>query len=90
MLLVRRRLNDGAKYFGPCTDSKAVRKHCPFCGQFSRSAPAERILSQELRIALLKLSFRQVFGTCAGLVSVEDYRAMIDEAIAFLEGKVDL
>ncbi|NLM38582.1 MAG: excinuclease ABC subunit UvrC [Firmicutes bacterium] len=90
VLLVRRRLNDGARYFGPYTDSKAVRETLAFL----RAIFPIRTCRKEIRPGAsdrpcLNYHLGRCLAPCAGLISVEDYRAMIGEAIAFLEGKVD-
>jgi len=90
VLLVRRRVNDGARYFGPYTDVKAVRDTLDFL----RAIFPVRTCRKDIKPGAsdrpcLNYHLGRCEAPCAGLVSVEAYRAMIDEVIAFLEGKVE-
>lgn len=90
VFLVRKRLKDGAKYFGPYTDGKAVRDTLGFL----RAVFPVRTCRKDIKPGAsdrpcLNYHLGRCLAPCAGLVSVEDYRAMIDEVIAFLEGKVE-
>lgn len=90
VLLVRRRLNDGARYFGPYTDVKAVRETLDFL----RAIFPVRTCRKDIKPGAsdrpcLNYHLGRCEAPCASLVSLEDYRAMIDEVVAFLEGKVE-
>ena len=88
-LTVARRVEaDGARYFGPYYGTSAIRQ---VTGLLRRAFP--------LRTCTLKLppakplrpciSFEmgQCLGPCAGLVTQEAYRALVEEVIAFLKGR---
>ncbi len=88
-LTVARRVEaDGARYFGPYYGTSAIRQ---VTGLLRRAFP--------LRTCTLKLppakplrpciSFEmgQCLGPCAGLVTQEAYRALVEEVVAFLKGR---
>lgn len=86
--VVRRRKQDGGRYFGPYTNVKAMRatlrtlrkifpiRTCPFSLPSSRSIPL-----------CLDYHIRRCMGPCQGMVSQEDYWRMIDGVCLFLSGK---
>lgn len=88
-LTVARRVEpDGARYFGPYYGTSAIRQ---VTGLLRRAFP--------LRTCTLKLpparplrpcisyEIGQCLGPCAGLVTQEAYRALVEEVIAFLKGR---
>lgn len=90
VLLVRSRVNDGARYFGPYTDVKAVRETLDFL----RAVFPVRTCRKDIKPGAsdrpcLNYHLGRCEAPCAGLISKEAYGAMIDEVIAFLEGKVE-
>ncbi len=87
VLIVRNMLQDGARYFGPFTSSQAVhqsletiRRLFPYC---TRDPEAARRKGRPC----LYYHMGRCPGVCIGAISKEDYRAIIDRIILFLEGK---
>jgi excinuclease ABC subunit C len=88
LLIVRRRKPDGARYFGPYTNVKAMRatlrtlrkifpiRTCSFPLPSSRSVPV-----------CLDYHINRCLGPCQGMVSHADYRRMIESVCLFLSGK---
>ena len=86
--VTRRYVNDGSRYFGPYTDAGALRttmdslrkifplRHC------NHDLPEKRGARECLNYHLGKCS-----APCHGHISRDDYRAMIDEVLLFMEGK---
>ncbi|MBN1142439.1 MAG: excinuclease ABC subunit UvrC [Deltaproteobacteria bacterium] len=86
--IVRRVKKDGARYFGPFHSSSEVRqtlkriyrlfplRHYPMkrCGRRSRPC--------------LYYQLGQCSAPCHGKIGAEDYRRLVDGAIAFLSGKI--
>ena len=88
LTVARRVETDGARYFGPYYGTSAIRQ---VTGLLRRAFP--------LRTCTLKLpparplrpcisyEIGQCLGPCAGLVTQEAYRALVEEVIAFLKGR---
>ncbi|MHB1133596.1 MAG: excinuclease ABC subunit UvrC [Chloroflexota bacterium] len=87
---IRRKMaSDGARYFGPYTDSRSVRrtldllgKMFPFCAADWTAAPPKR--------ACLKYHIGRCLGPCVGACTREEYMAVIDQLCRFLEGKTEV
>ena len=90
VLMVRRRLNDGARYFGPYTDVPAVKKTLSFLRTLFPLRTCSKIIveGQQAR-PCLNYHIGRCLAPCAGLVSKEKYGEMIAEVIMFLEGRID-
>ncbi|MBN2287845.1 MAG: excinuclease ABC subunit UvrC, partial [Candidatus Glassbacteria bacterium] len=90
IFVTRRYLSDGSRYFGPFTNAGALRttleslrKVFPIRG-CSHRLPERKGVRECLNFHLGRCS-----GPCHGHISREDYRAMIDEVLMFLEGKTE-
>ena len=93
--LTRRKLRDGASYFGPYPNTSGVRqimrdlwrrgmvplRPCDF--EFSETKPLERKKID----ACLYFHTGQCPAPCAGKISKEDYRRLADQGRLFFEGK---
>jgi len=88
LLLVRRVENDKAEYFGPFTDTNAVRRTLrtirtifPLrdCGR----EDAGRIAGREC----LNFHIGRCRAPCTGKITEEDYRALVEHVRLFLKGK---
>jgi excinuclease ABC subunit C len=90
VLMVRRRLNDGARYFGPYTDVTAVKKTLSFLRTlFPLRTCSKKIVEGQQDRPCLNYHIGRCLAPCAGLVSKEKYGEMIAEVIMFLEGRID-
>lgn len=90
VLLVRKRLNDGARYFGPYTDLGAVRQNLDLLRTlFPVRSCNKNIQGGSNERPCLNYHIGRCLAPCAGLVSKEDYGQMIDEVLLFLEGRID-
>lgn len=83
LFIARRRLNDGARYFGPFTEVKLLRKALEimrrvFPLRTCRTIPKQLCLMFHLKMCL---------GPCEKLISEKDYNGIVEEALLFLEGK---
>jgi excinuclease ABC subunit C len=90
VLFTRRLRKDGAKYFGPYTNSYAVRdtlkllhKNFPLipCGKSWTGNRDQR--------PCLYYHMNQCLAPCAGLAKIEDYRVILGKVERFLQGKED-
>lgn len=90
VFMVRKRLKDGARYFGPYTDVTAVRETLSFLRSLFPIRTCRRTIQEGARgRPCLNYHLGRCLGPCAGLVTREKYGAMIAEALLFLEGRLD-
>ncbi|MEJ5365044.1 MAG: excinuclease ABC subunit UvrC [Desulfosoma sp.] len=87
LTVVRRFENDGALYFGPYHAAHALREtlkilHRVFPLRLCRSP---RLVPRER--PCLNYSLGRCLGACAGKVTQEEYRRVVDEVVLFLQGK---
>jgi excinuclease ABC subunit C len=79
--------NDGARYFGPYTNSQALRntiKHLQRLFQF-RTCTLD--MEKEYKRPCLLFHIKRCSGPCVRAVSEEEYESGVDQLIWFLEGK---
>ena len=85
--LVRRIRRDGARYFGPYSSSAAVKKTLHFLQQV---VPLRTCTDRELalrRRPCMEYEIKRCLAPCCGLITKEDYRELLHDAVLFLEGK---
>lgn len=85
--IVRRMKRDGARYFGPYTRSGSLRETLR---TLRRVFPYRVCSDHRLRNArrpCLDFHIGRCLGPCAGAVTPEEYRAMMEELCLFLEGR---
>ncbi|HKO16616.1 MAG TPA: excinuclease ABC subunit UvrC [Gemmatimonadaceae bacterium] len=88
--VTRQLVNDGARYFGPYTDVGAMRRAL----NVVRRTFTMRSCNYDLpRVAPDRPCLDHHIGRCKApcvlLQTVEEYRAMVDELLLFLEGRAD-
>lgn len=79
--------NDGNRYFGPYTDSNAVRETLRLIRRVFKVPCGYSDPSQSKGRACLYHHIGQCLGPCAGEVTEEEYRQVIKDVITFLEGR---
>lgn len=85
MLVVRRRLPDGARYFGPFPDAGAMRATMHLVG---RLFPLRKKRTPPFRNRpCLNYDIGRCLAPCQELISKAEYDRMVQGAIAFLEGR---
>ena len=88
LTVARRVENDGARYFGPYYGTAAIRQ---VTGILRRTFPLRTcklpLPGPKATRPCLSYEMGQCLGPCAGLVTREDYRALVEEVIAFLKGR---
>lgn len=90
VLMVRKRLNDGARYFGPYTDVTAVKETLAFLRKiFPVRSCRKNIEECGTERPCLNYHIGRCLAPCAGLITKEKYGEMIDEVILFLEGRIE-
>jgi excinuclease ABC subunit C len=88
LFLVRRVENDGAEYFGPFTDTNAVRRtlrtiRTIFPLRDCREERAGRIAGREC----LNFHIGRCRAPCTGRIDEKEYREIVEEVRLFLRGK---
>ncbi len=88
LTVARKTEQDGARYFGPYYGASAIRQ---VTGVLRRVFPL-RTCTLKLPLAkpqrpCINYEMGLCLGPCAGLVSQEDYRLLVDEVIGFLKGR---
>ena len=85
--ITRRMQDDGARYFGPYASASSVRKTLDLLNKlFPYRSCTKEITGTDPR-PCLDFHIKRCLGPCIGAVSNEDYRDVIGQVSAFLEGK---
>lgn len=87
VIITRRKVNDGAKYFGPYANSGAAKEMVNFIKQKYKIRQCRNFKSTKR--ACLNYHIKKCLAPCVGYISKEEYRKQIDEIIELLEGKTD-
>ena len=87
VIITRRLLNDGAKYFGPYANPGAAQEMVNFIKEKYKIRQCRNFKSNTR--ACLNFHIKRCLAPCIGNISKEDYRKQIDEIIDLLEGKTD-
>ncbi|MBT4484049.1 MAG: excinuclease ABC subunit UvrC [Candidatus Latescibacteria bacterium] len=87
IFLTRTIRDDGARYLGPYTDVKAVRRtlkivHTIFPIRLCR----QKLPSKKIERACLNYQIKRCSGPCMGYISLDDYRRYIEDAYHFIQG----
>ncbi|MBO9540043.1 excinuclease ABC subunit UvrC [bacterium] len=85
LVVTRKRLNDGARYFGPYPDAGAMYATLRLIKQLFplRQRPTPQFRDRPC----LNYAIGRCLGPCQGMVSVPEYREMVNKVISFLEGR---
>lgn len=84
--VTRHLAKDGARYFGPYPDAGALHTVV----QIIRAAfPLRTCRKMQTNRPCLQYHIKKCLAPCAGLISREDYGAMIEQVVAFLAGKTN-
>ena len=87
VVITRRIVNDGSKYFGPYANPGAAKEMLDFIKQKYKIRQCKSFRSETR--ACLNYHINRCLGPCMGYISKEDYRKQIDEIIDILDGKVN-
>ncbi|MFP3896525.1 MAG: excinuclease ABC subunit UvrC [Anaerolineales bacterium] len=85
--MVRKMMRDGARYFGPFTSSRAVRQSLDLLRRLFPYRTCDREITGEDSRPCLYYHIDRCGGPCIGAVDRQEYRATIERACLFLEGK---
>ncbi|MFQ6674449.1 MAG: excinuclease ABC subunit UvrC, partial [Fidelibacterota bacterium] len=94
VLLTRKIVKDGSKYFGPYTEVKALREtlkviHKVFPIRSCSYLIDDEVVQRKKISVCLDYHIKKCGGPCEGMVSREEYNRMIDSVIGFLHGRTD-
>jgi len=90
VLVTRRRNIEGAKYFGPYTDVAQLRRTLAIIRRIYTMRSCHDDLPRERRERpCLDYHIGKCRAPCVGWQSQEDYRAMVDDVMDFLEGRTN-
>jgi excinuclease ABC subunit C len=90
VLVTRRRNIEGAKYFGPYTDVAQLRRTLAIIRRIYTMRSCHDDLPREKRERpCLDYHIGKCRAPCVGWHSQEDYRAMVNDVVDFLEGRTN-
>ncbi|HEY0971157.1 MAG TPA: excinuclease ABC subunit UvrC [Gemmatimonadales bacterium] len=90
VIVTRRLQDDGARYFGPYTEVGAMRRALNVVKRVFTVRSCNYDMPREVpERPCLDYSIGRCKAPCVGLQSLEDYRAMMDEVVAFLDGRTN-
>jgi excinuclease ABC subunit C len=90
VFVTRRLVDDGAKYFGPYTDVGQMRRALNVVKRIFTVRSCNYDMPRELpERACLDYHIGRCKAPCILAQSQDDYRAMIDEVLLFLDGRTD-
>tara|TARA_Y100000588_G_scaffold147876_2_gene161783 strand:- start:9532 stop:11403 length:1872 start_codon:yes stop_codon:yes gene_type:complete len=78
---------DGGRYLGPYTDVKAMRKMLKVMHKLFRVRSCDFDLPNKNVRLCIDYEIGRCDGPCEALISVENYRKLIDDAVLFLTGR---
>jgi excinuclease ABC subunit C len=88
LILTRRVVRDGAKYFGPYTDVKSLRRTMKLLRSvFPLRTCGDLEARQRMRRDCLSLHLGRCRGPCLFKISKEEYRRLVDDLLLFLSGR---
>src|SRR5688572_18519176 len=90
VFVTRRLIDDGARYFGPYTDVGQMRRALNVVKRIFTVRSCNYDMPREMpERACLDYHIGRCKAPCIRAQSQEDYRAMIDEVLLFLDGRAD-
>ena len=81
--------HDGGRYFGPFTNSKAVRMTLELVRKIFPYLTCKREITGRDRKPCLYYHIKRCPGPCIGAASQEEYRASVQQLMQFLHGQSD-
>jgi excinuclease ABC subunit C len=87
IFITRRRLMDGALYFGPYTNVKPVRQTLDMISQIFRIKRCNRRIDGKGKRPCLNYHINRCYAPCNGSISPEEYRNNVMEAVKFFKGE---
>lgn len=85
VIITRKLINDGSKYFGPYANPGAAREMLNFIKERFKIRQCKNFKFQDR--ACLNYHIKRCLAPCIGKVSKEEYHSLIEQIILLLEGK---
>ncbi len=85
MVLTRRVLKDGARYYGPFADAGALRDTMKL---IRTMFPLRHCRNLNAKRPCLQYHLHRCLAPCTGKVPISEYRQMVDSVLLLLDGKV--
>ncbi len=86
VMMTRRIIKDGAKYFGPYTNIGPLRETLKL---LQRLFPMRTCKNMNVDRPCLEYHIKRCVGPCTGRVPRDEYRKMVDAVCLYLEGRTD-
>lgn len=92
ILMTRRVVKDGARYFGPYSNAFSVRETMNLIKRIFPIKSCKRELPRDIGKSrpCLNYHIKQCLGPCTGNIDREDYRAVMRDICSFLGGRQDV
>jgi excinuclease ABC subunit C len=87
VVITRRLLNDGARYFGPYADVGSVRRTLDLVNKLFPYRSCDRVITGTDPRPCLDYHIKRCLGPCIGAVDEAGYRDVINQVVLFLEGR---
>ncbi len=87
--IARRIAPDGARYFGPFSDTGSVRRTMDTLNRMFPYILCTKEITETDPRPCLYFYINRCVAPCIGAVSKEDYRALMDRVVRFMEGKTE-
>lgn len=86
-----RNINKGSdRYFGPFTDAKAAKGTAAMINTLFKLKTCRRPLPLKgNERPCINYQIKKCSGVCRGVITKEEYRSLVDNAVSFLEGDMD-
>lgn len=85
MVLIRRVLQDGAKYYGPFADAGALRDTMKL---IRTMFPLRHCRNMNVKRPCLQYHLHRCLAPCTGKVPLTEYRKLVDQVLLLMDGKV--
>jgi len=89
VMMTRKVVEDGSRYFGPYTSVWAVHKTLDVLRKIFPYLTCDRVITGEDQRACLYYDIKLCLAPCIGAVTKEGYRRMIQDLCRFLQGHTD-
>ncbi len=91
VFITRNYVKDKSRYFGPITDATAAKETVELINKLFPIRKCRKSLPRDIgkERPCLNYHIGQCSAPCDGLITGEEYRKIVDEVIAVLEGKYD-
>jgi excinuclease ABC subunit C len=90
VFMTRRFEDDGARYFGPFTNTKSVRRTLDLLRRLFRYCSPRGVITGKKSRPCFDFYIDRCVGACSGEITKEEYRGIIDQVILFLEGRQEI